>query len=63
MTPRMMSLFAPRAIPLARRIARAERLLVRLAPFNADPALLEFDVRGFEAHIALAADICGWSVG
>ena len=57
------ALFAPNAIALARRISRADRMLVRFTPFNANRALIEFDVRGFEEHISLVADTCGWSVG
>jgi hypothetical protein len=54
------ALFAGRAIPLMRRIAKAKTMRVRFTPFNASPQTITFDVRGFDAHLPLIAKTCGW---
>ncbi|HXH06138.1 MAG TPA: hypothetical protein VNI83_06060 [Vicinamibacterales bacterium] len=54
------ALFAPRPIALARRLARAERLRLRVTPFMAAPAVIEFDVRGFAGAAEELARFCGW---
>ena len=56
------ALFASSHIPLARQIAQADRMLFQFTPFNANPAVIEFDVRGFDRHIELVAETCNWSV-
>ena len=54
------ALFAPEPIALIRQIASAERMLVRFTPFNANPAVLDFDVRGLTPHLGLLARTCHW---
>ena len=55
-------IYAQNAIPLIRRIADAELMIVGFVPQNSDPVRLEFDVRGFDERIGLVADTCNWSV-
>lgn len=56
------ALFAPSPIPLARQIVDTDRMVVRFTPFNANPATLVFDVRGFDQHVGQVAETCHWSV-
>lgn len=55
------ALFSPRPVPLARQIAAAERLRFGFTPFNADPVVVEFDLRGFEEHVGTVAETCNWT--
>lgn len=54
------ALFAPDPVPLIREIVGADRMIFRFTPFKANPATLEFDVRGLDQHIGLIASECNW---
>lgn len=55
------ALFAPNAIDLSKKIAVAEKMVVRFTPFNANPQVIEFDVVGLNKHLKLVAKTCKWS--
>lgn len=54
------AIFAPQPIALMRRMAKAERLRIEFTPFNAAPAIADFDIRGFDEVITTIAKTCGW---
>jgi hypothetical protein len=54
------ALFAPDAIAFARRLAAAKTLQLQFVPFHADPAVVTFDVSGFDQHIDKVAGACHW---
>ena len=54
------ALFAPDGVALARRIARARTMRFGFTPHNSPPAVLEFHVAGFSAHIESVARLCRW---
>ncbi len=54
------ALFAPSPIRLARQVAKAHTMRFRFTPFNASPAVIVFDVRGFDKHIGLVSKTCSW---
>ena len=55
------ALFAPDGAALARRLAQARRMRFAFTPFNAAPAVAEFDVRGFDKLAASAPRRCRWT--
>ena len=52
------SLFAPRAGELVKRLTKAKTMLFEFVPFNASPATIVFDVRGFEQLTRDLARVC-----
>lgn len=56
------ALFAPNPIPLAKRLANAKKLAFEFTPFEASPAIAEFDLTGLESHLGKVASACGWRV-
>jgi hypothetical protein len=54
------ALFSPDAVALAREIAGARTLRFGFTPYNGAPAVAQFDVRGFDAHIGELAKHCRW---
>jgi hypothetical protein len=54
------ALFSPDAIALSRQIAGARTLRFGFTPYNAAPAVAQFDLRGFDAHIGEIAKSCRW---
>lgn len=52
-------LFAPDAVALTDRLARAQRLRVGFTPFNARPVTAEFIVEGFDQLAPLLTRTCG----
>jgi type VI secretion system protein VasI len=54
------ALFAREPIAVARQVAAAKRMFVRFTPFNANPQVIEFDVRGFDQHVGAVGQVCGW---
>jgi hypothetical protein len=52
------ALFAPDALPLARRIASSRKMWFTFTPFNASPAVIPFTVEGFDAHLKAAGKKC-----
>lgn len=55
------ALFSPRPIPFIRRIVGAKTLRLEFTPFNSAPALMQFDVTGFDDRIDLLAKTCRWA--
>jgi hypothetical protein len=58
----MRALFAPEGTALASRMATARRLRFAFKPFNAPPAVVEFDVHGFEGPLAAMSKTCAPAV-
>jgi hypothetical protein len=54
------ALFAPDGVALARQIATARTLRFGFTPYNSEPVLVEFDVRGFDSLIGSVASACKW---
>jgi Type VI secretion system VasI, EvfG, VC_A0118 len=54
------ALFAPDGIAFARRLSGARTLRFGFTPHNGPPASIDFDVHGFEAHLASLARTCRW---
>ena len=55
-------LFAPNGVAFVRQLAHGQRLRFGFAPFNAQPATVEFAVQGFEPLASLIASTCGWKL-
>jgi hypothetical protein len=54
------ALFAPDGPAMAREIAASRTLRFGFTPYNAPPAVADFDVRGFDQLIASVAKSCRW---
>ena len=53
-------LFAPDGRALARQFLGASLLRFTFTPFRSRPVVAEFNVRGFDKHVATLARPCGW---
>jgi Type VI secretion system VasI, EvfG, VC_A0118 len=49
-------------IAFAKQLAGASLLTFQFTPFDANPAVARFDLRGLDAHLGKVADACGWSL-
>lgn len=56
-------LFAPDGLALARQFVGASLLRFTFTPFRSRPVVAEFNVRGFDKHVATLARPCGWPQG
>lgn len=56
------SLFAKSAIPFARRLATAERLIVRVIPYGENPVETVFHTKGSWAAVNSVAKTCNWTL-
>src|SRR3989442_3898170 len=54
------ALFAPNPIQMAKMLAKYRTMRFRFTPFNSSPAIITFDVRGFDRHIGLVSKTCSW---
>jgi hypothetical protein len=54
------ALFAPQPVSFIKNVAGAKRLRLQFTPFNASPAIAEFDVTGFGLYIGDIARACHW---
>jgi hypothetical protein len=54
----MHALFSPDGKEFTARIAAAHRLRFGFTPFNAAPAIVDFDVHGFDGPLAAMAKVC-----
>jgi hypothetical protein len=54
------ALFAPDGLLFAQKLGRARVLRFGFTPHNGPLATVEFDVRGFDAHIEKLARTCHW---
>jgi hypothetical protein len=59
-TDTYQELFAPDGLALARQLASAGLLRFTFTPFGSRPVVAEFNVKGFDQHVALMARTCGW---
>ncbi len=57
------ALFAPNAVQLATRMANAKTLAFEFTPFNANPAVVRFNLDGLRPHLDTVASTCGWQMG
>jgi type VI secretion system protein VasI len=48
---------------LAKELAKAKTLTFQFTPFNGNPQVATFDLRGSETHIGRVAEACGWAMG
>jgi hypothetical protein len=42
--------------------SQTKKLTFQFTPFDANPAVARFDLRGLETHLGKVADACGWSL-
>lgn len=56
------SLFAPRSIQLTKKINKSKKMLFEFTPYNSNPQLAEFDVRGLEPYLKELANTCKWKL-
>jgi hypothetical protein len=56
-------LFAPDGFALARQFVGASLLRFTFTPFQARPVVAEFNVKGFDQHVATLTKPCGWQAG
>lgn len=56
------ALFAPRGIALAKKIAKAKKMLFEFVPFRGKTAIVEFSVDGLNKHLKKVADACNWKI-
>lgn len=50
------------AIAFTKQIADAQTLTFQFTPFDANPAIARFDLRGLSEHLPELGSSCGWSV-
>jgi Type VI secretion system VasI, EvfG, VC_A0118 len=53
-------LFAPDGLTFARQLAGASLMRFTFTPFSSRPVVAEFNVKGFDQHVATVARTCGW---
>jgi hypothetical protein len=56
------ALFAPNAVQLARRMAGAKTVAFEFTPFDANPAVVRFNLDGLRPHLDTVASACGWQI-
>ena len=56
-------LFAPDGSALARQFVGASLLRFTFTPFRSRPVVAEFNVKGFDQHVATLTKPCGWQAG
>jgi hypothetical protein len=56
------ALFAPNAVQLARRMAKAKTVAFEFTPFDANPAVVRFNLDGLRPHPDTVASACGWQI-
>ncbi|MCK0153882.1 zinc ribbon domain-containing protein [Alcanivorax sp. S6407] len=54
--------FASSAIPLLKKIANADKLLLQTTPYNENPAQAIYDTKGLEEPISKIAKRCNWKL-
>jgi Type VI secretion system VasI, EvfG, VC_A0118 len=59
-TDTYQELFAPDGLTLARQLVGASLMRFTFTPFGSRPVVAEFNVRGFDQHVATVARTCGW---
>lgn len=57
------ALFSSRdGIEFAKQLAEAQTLTFQFTPFDANPAIARFNLRGLDTHLRKVAEACGWSM-
>jgi len=56
------ALFSLDGIQLAKQLAGARTMTFQFMPFDANPAVMRFDLRGLDAHLLKVAEACGWTM-
>lgn len=46
----------------AKILAQTKKLTFQFTPFDANPAVARFDLRGLDKHLGRVADACGWNL-
>jgi hypothetical protein len=59
-TDTYQELFAPDGVTLARQLVGASLMRFTFTPFNSKAVVAEFNVKGFDQHVATVARTCGW---
>ena len=59
-TDTYQELFAPDGLTLARQLVGASLMRFTFTPFGSRPVVAEFNVGGFDQHVATVARTCGW---
>jgi hypothetical protein len=59
-TDTYQELFSPDGLTLARQLAGASLMRFTFTPFSSRPVVAEFNVKGFDQHVATVARTCGW---
>jgi Type VI secretion system VasI, EvfG, VC_A0118 len=59
-TDTYQELFAPDGLTLARQLVGASLMRFTFTPFGSRPVVTEFNVGGFDQHVATVARTCGW---
>lgn len=54
--------FAPNAVALAKRLAKADRLVLETVPYGENPATAVFYLKGADHVLKTIADNCGWTL-
>jgi type VI secretion system protein VasI len=55
-------LFASDAVAFSKQLAGAQKFTFEFTPFDANPAVAQFDLKGLSSHLPKVAEVCGWSV-
>ena len=53
--------FSGGRIDFAKKLAGASRLTFQFTPFDGNPQVARFDLRGLDAHLHTVAEACGWA--
>ena len=56
------ALFAPKAISLAKKLNKSDKMLFEFTPYNSNPQLVELDVRGLEPYLMELSKTCNWKL-
>jgi hypothetical protein len=54
--------FAPSAVALAKRFAKADRLVLEVVPYGENPATAVFPLKGANSALKAVAANCGWTL-
>lgn len=55
-------LFASDAVAFSKQLAGAQKFTFEFTPFDANPAVAQFDLKGLSSHFPKVAEVCGRSV-
>jgi hypothetical protein len=55
-------LFATDGVSSAKQMAGAQKLTFEFTPFDANPAMIQFDLKGLASQLPTVANACNWNV-